>query len=108
MRKVALMTRTARSKRPKHQPLRTCLGCAIRRPKQELVRVVRTPAGVIQLDATGRQAGRGAYLCPSGECLKAAVKGKRLERVLEVPVPDDVIEELTRAVAEVGQPDRSG
>lgn len=98
------MTKTARSKRPKHQPLRTCLGCAAKRPKKELVRVVRTPAGAITLDTTGRQAGRGAYVCPAAECLRAALKGKKLERALEVPVPDDVIEELTRAVAEVGEP----
>jgi len=85
-------------KRPKHEPLRSCMGCGAKRPKRELVRVVRTPSGAVEIDPTGRRAGRGAYVCPTIECLKAAVKGKRLERALETPVPDEVLETLTRAV----------
>ncbi len=85
-------------KRPKHQPLRTCLGCGAKRPKKELVRVVRLPSGAITLDSTGRVAGRGAYICPVADCLRSAVKGKKLERALEAPVPEEVFESLTRAV----------
>ncbi len=88
--------------RVKRQPLRTCLGCGAKRPKRELVRVVRTPAGPIELDPTGRRAGRGAYLCPGGDCLRAAMKGKRLERALEAPVPEEVYRALAEAIAGVG------
>lgn len=92
------MAKSRQPKRPKRQPLRSCLGCGAKRLKRELVRVVRTPAGAIELDLTGRKAGRGAYVCPDPDCLKAAVKGKKLERALEAPVPDLVVNELAQAV----------
>lgn len=92
------MAKSRQPKRPKRQPLRSCLGCGAKRPKRELVRVVRTPTGAIEIDLTGRKAGRGAYVCPGPDCLKAAVKGKKLERALEAPVPDLVVEELAQAV----------
>ena len=93
------MAKSPPPKRPKHQPLRTCSGCGGKRPKKELIRVVRTPSGGVEVDLTGRRPGRGAYVCPGGDCLKLAVKGKRLERSLEAPVPDEVVDALARAVA---------
>jgi len=89
---------TKKPKRRKHEPLRTCVGCGRRRPKRELVRVVRSPAGVIEPDTTGRLAGRGAYVCPNRNCLETAARGKKLERALKAPVPDEVLETLARAV----------
>jgi hypothetical protein len=96
------MTKAPKPRRPKRQPLRTCLGCGAKRPKKELIRVVRVPSGTVRVDASGRLAGRGAYVCPSEECLRGAAKGRKLERALEVPVPDDVLDELSRAVAAAG------
>ncbi len=64
--------------------------------------MVRLPSGAIELDLTGRRAGRGAYVCPGEDCLRAAVKGKKLERALEAPVPDEVLESLARAVVQAG------
>ena len=61
-------------------PLRQCIGCGEMKNKREMIRVIKTPEGEILLDATGRKNGRGAYLCPSGECLKKAVKNKGLEK----------------------------
>ena len=75
-------------------PLRKCLGCNEQKPKRELVRIVRTPDGSIVLDTTGKQAGRGAYICPDASCLKKAVKGKRIEKSLEVPVSEALLESL--------------
>lgn len=75
-------------------PLRKCLGCNEQKPKRELVRIVRTPEGEIVLDKTGKQAGRGAYICPDPTCLKKAVKGKRIEKSLEVPVSEALLESL--------------
>ena len=51
--------------------------------KRELVRVVRTPAGNIEVDATGKKAGRGAYVHPVRECWEQALKGNRLEHALK-------------------------
>ncbi len=74
--------------------MRTCVGCRAVRPKKELIRVVRDPQGELHVDATGKRSGRGAYICPTSECLQAAVKGKRLERALERPVSDAVLQTL--------------
>lgn len=51
-------------------PMRQCVGCREMRQKKELVRVVKSPEGVISLDFRGKAPGRGAYLCPNSECLK--------------------------------------
>lgn len=61
-------------------PMRQCLGCREMKPKRELIRAVKSPEGVISLDFKGKAAGRGAYICPSKDCLKKAIKGKALEK----------------------------
>jgi len=72
-------------------PMRTCLGCGNVFPKKALVRIVRTPEGQLLLDATGKLAGRGAYICRSVECLDKAVKAKRIGRALEAEVGPELI-----------------
>jgi predicted RNA-binding protein YlxR (DUF448 family) len=77
-------------------PQRQCMGCRERKAKKELIRVVRKTDGTVSLDFSGKLNGRGAYLCPDMECLKKAQKTKALERSLEVPIPDEVFERLTK------------
>lgn len=67
---------------PKSIPQRQCVGCREKKPKPELIRVVRAPDGAISLDARGKAAGRGAYLCPKAVCLKKAQKNRALERAV--------------------------
>ena len=74
----------------KKVPLRMCTGCGDHKPKRELVRVVKSPEGEISLDLTGRKSGRGAYICPSIECLAKAKKARRLEKAFSCQIPDDV------------------
>lgn len=81
-------------------PLRKCLGCGCQKPKQELVRVVRSAEGEVSLDLTGKKAGRGAYICKSAQCLKAARKAKRIDRAFLVTVPDDVYDEMEKELSE--------
>ena len=76
-------------------PMRQCMGCRERKPKKELIRVVRSPDGTVSLDFKGKAPGRGAYLCPKSECLKKAVRSKSLDRNLEVTVPAEVLEALS-------------
>ena len=71
-------------------PQRQCMGCRERRAKRELIRVVRTPEGTVNLDFGGKMNGRGAYLCPNMECLRKAIRSKSLERSQEVEIPEDV------------------
>ena len=75
-------------------PLRKCVGCGEMKEKRELIRVVRSPEGEISLDKTGRKPGRGAYLCPWLDCLRAAHKAHRLERTFSCAVPEDIYNRL--------------
>lgn len=90
------MAKGAQQPKMKKVPQRMCVGCGQLRPKKELLRVVRTPDGVIEIDNSPamKKSGRGAYLCPSKECLAKAVKGKKLERALEHPISDEVWAQL--------------
>ena len=76
--------------------MRKCVGCGERRTKKELVRVVKTPEGDIILDRTGRANGRGAYICPSTDCLSKAVRSRGLERSLGVRIPEEITETLRK------------
>lgn len=75
-------------------PMRQCLGCREMKPKRELIRAVKSPDGEVNLDFKGKMPGRGAYLCPNGECLKKAMKSKALERAFSVHIPEEIYEEL--------------
>ncbi len=83
-------------------PMRRCVGCSEMRPKKELVRIVRSPEGEISADLTGKKSGRGAYICKDPACLKAAEKGKRLERALSCAVPPEIYAALA---LELGGPE---
>ena len=74
----------------KKSPMRQCMGCRERRPKRELIRVVRCTDGSVCMDFSGKLNGRGAYLCHNAECLKKAQKSKALDRSLEVEIPEEV------------------
>ncbi len=76
--------------RQRHIPQRTCIACKQERPKRELIRVVRTPDGHVVLDPTGKQSGRGAYLCAKRSCWEPALRKGRLEHEFGVTLtPED-------------------
>lgn len=77
-------------------PLRMCTGCGEMKAKKELVRVVRSKEGEISLDLTGKKSGRGAYVCPNIECLKKARKTRRIERSLDVKIPDELYDAMEK------------
>ena len=79
-------------------PLRMCVGCREMRPKRELVRVVCSKDGQISVDLTGKAAGRGAYVCPTEECLKKAVKTRALERAFSQKIEREVFDRLAAQV----------
>jgi len=88
--------------RVRQQPQRSCVGCRTVRAKRELIRVVRTPTGEVVLDeGRGKLPGRGAYVCVDRECLRRALRSKALERALKQPVPDEVVEQLSRRLDEL-------
>jgi uncharacterized protein len=70
------------------------MGCNEKKPKKELIRIVKNKEGIISLDKTGKQEGRGAYICNSVECLEKVVKSKRLEKVLEKEISEQIYNNL--------------
>ena len=82
-------------------PLRQCIGCGEMKSKKEMIRVIKTAEGEILLYSTGRKNGRGAYLCPSMECFKKAVKGRGLERSFKMAIPREVYETLEKEMEEI-------
>jgi predicted RNA-binding protein YlxR (DUF448 family) len=79
-------------------PQRQCMGCRERKAKREMIRVVRGTDGNVSLDFGGKMNGRGAYICPNPDCLKKAQRSKALERRLEVEIPAEVYERLTKEI----------
>ena len=79
-------------------PQRQCMGCRERMDKKNLIRVVRTPEGNVQLDFSGKLNGRGAYICPKAECLKKAQRSKALDRSLDLSIPEDIYQRLAQEI----------
>jgi predicted RNA-binding protein YlxR (DUF448 family) len=87
-------------KKVKKIPMRQCLGCNEKKPKGELLRVLRTPEGEILLDFTGKKSGRGAYICRDVKCLKKARKSGRIGKNLECDIPDEVYDRMEAELVE--------
>ena len=66
------------------EPRRTCVVCRATAAKRTLHRIVRSPAGTVSYDPTGKAAGRGAYLCGQPDCLDMAVRRRSIQRALKV------------------------
>ncbi len=79
-----------------HTPQRTCVACRKVKTKQELVRLVRVSDGSVEVDTSGKKAGRGAYLCWSQGCWEVGLRGSQLERVLRTTFIQDNREQLIR------------
>ncbi|MDD4775443.1 MAG: YlxR family protein [Syntrophomonas sp.] len=75
-------------------PQRMCVGCRVMKNKKELMRIVRTPEGSIEVDETGKKSGRGAYICRDANCLAIAIKGKRLQKALDHEIGLEVLEKI--------------
>ena len=88
--------KTINSPSVKHIPQRTCVACGRIRPKRELIRLVRIADGGVEVDGSGRKVGRGAYLCPVGDCWEAGLKEGRLEHVLRTAITADNREQLIK------------
>ncbi|MCM0582367.1 YlxR family protein [Weissella diestrammenae] len=63
-------------------------------PKNDLIRVVKTPDGQIELDPTSRANGRGAYISIDVEIAKLAKKKRVFDRTFETKLTDDFYDDL--------------
>ncbi len=75
-------------------PQRTCMGCSTKKNKTDLIRIVRSKENEINIDKTGKMQGRGAYICNNIDCLERVIRSKRLEKVLETKITEDIYNKL--------------
>ncbi|SFB03597.1 hypothetical protein SAMN05216249_107103 [Acetitomaculum ruminis DSM 5522] len=80
----------------KKTPMRMCVGCGEMKNKKEMIRIIRNTENEIEIDASGKKNGRGAYICNNIECLRTAFKRKSLERSLKVSIPLELYEKLEK------------
>lgn len=66
-------------------PLRTCVGCRRVLPQGTLLRIARTPDGLLEPDPGRRGGGRGTYLCFREVCLTEAIRRGRWVQAFRVP-----------------------
>lgn len=78
----------------KNIPQRTCIGCRTKKDKKDLIRIVKNKEGDIFIDKTGKENGRGAYICDNITCLEQAIKTKSLQRTFEMNITEEVYENL--------------
>lgn len=88
--------------KPRKIPQRQCVGCREMKDKRALIRVVKSPEGEISLDFRGKKPGRGAYVCPSADCLRRARKTRALERAFAAAIPPEVYDALEKEMADGG------
>lgn len=84
----------------KKQPQRTCMGCNTKKDKKDLIRIVKNKENQISVDRTGKQEGRGAYLCDDIQCLEKVIKSKRLEKVFDMKISKEIYENLRGVILE--------
>jgi predicted RNA-binding protein YlxR (DUF448 family) len=86
--------------RPRHIPMRTCIGCQSKKAKREMIRIVRTPEGAVVLDSTGKRSGRGTYVCPDPDCLETAFKKNKVGNALDCSIGEEDVRRLKSELEE--------
>ena len=81
-------------KNVKRNPQRTCMGCNQKKDKKDLIRIVKNKDNEINIDRTGKMPGRGAYICDDIQCLENLIKTKRLEKVFDIKISNEIYEKL--------------
>lgn len=79
-------------------PQRMCIVTREKYDKKNLLRVVRTPDGMVIYDETGKSNGKGAYLKKDKEVILKAKKTGILDKTLEAKVPGEVFDKLLEIV----------
>lgn len=78
----------------KQKPERTCIVCNKQTEKKDLLRIVKSKEGIIEVDLTGKKNGRGAYICKNEECLNKLIKTKKLEKAFKQEISTDIYESI--------------
>lgn len=79
-------------------PLRKCISCGENKVKKELIRVVKNKENQVSVDLKGKANGRGTYICKDTSCFEIAYKGKKIDRVLETKIDEDIYNQLKEII----------
>lgn len=79
-------------------PLRKCISCGASKPKKELVRIVKNNENQVSVDLTGKQNGRGAYICADVQCFETAYKTKKISKCLEIEITEEIYSKLREVI----------
>ncbi len=79
-------------------PLRTCIITKEKHEKKDLIRIVRTPDGKVEIDLTNKKNGKGAYITKDITVIEKAKKNNALGKALEVEIPVLIYEELKELI----------
>lgn len=82
----------------KQIPQRSCVVCRAQKNKNDLLRIVKNKENLIKIDNTGKESGRGAYICYSEQCLEKAIKSKKIEKSLEIKIENNIYEEMKNII----------
>ena len=82
----------------KKLPQRSCVICRTQKNKNELLRIVKNKNNEIKIDTTGKESGRGAYICYKEECLEKAIKTKKIEYELEIKIDNEIYEKMRNII----------
>lgn len=74
------------------------MGCNTKKDKKDLIRVIKNNKNEIIIDKTGKQEGRGAYICNSVQCLEKVIKSKRLEKSLDTKISEEIYSNLKNII----------
>lgn len=78
-----------------HIPKRMCVACRQMKPKNELIRVVKTDCGA-ETDINQNKFGRGAYVCNNAECINNAKKRRAFSKHFKMQISDNIYDELSK------------
>ncbi|OGX60658.1 MAG: nucleic-acid-binding protein [Paenibacillus sp. RIFOXYA1_FULL_44_5] len=84
-------------------PQRKCITCQKSLAKREMVRIVRTPEGSVEIDFTGKKNGRGAYVCGRLDGFKLTRKHRTLDRALKTNISDETYDRLEQEFAHMNE-----
>ena len=59
-----------------------------------MIRIVKNKNDEINIDRTGKLDGRGAYICDNIQCLEKIIKSKRLEKIFDKEISNEIYEKL--------------
>jgi len=82
----------------KNIPQRMCVACRNMKDKSDLIRIVKTTEGNIEIDLTSKKNGRGAYICKDKSCFEKCKKSKALNRTFKTEVPNEVLDKLKEQI----------